>query len=265
MAANINGSSLQNATPAIITYPFTVGVWVYPISNANATHFALASSANTTNFFIGGQSAGGAFLISAGDGSSTSATAGSITLNTWNFCLYRFISTTNRRMSVIQATGAPVHVQSTTSRNPTVDRAALGITPSSTSQFQYTGRLAEFWWAYGDIQIDNAQTQEPLLWKLAYAGPFSVPSIANNIIEYRSLRAGRVNNSPADSYYGRYGYQLWSVSGTVATAPHCPLPYWYAKPPSARKTFGPAAWESLIGLAAPAATTNRRRRLLVIG
>jgi hypothetical protein len=94
--------------------------------------------------------------------------------------------------------------------------------------------ISEFWYTNTDIQPDGAQLNDDLLRQLAYGGPFSVPHVAANLIEYRSFR--KVIESDQDEavgdgvYWGGAGRQVWTNTNGVTRGPHPPLPGWYAKP-----------------------------------
>lgn len=268
MAGAFNGASshISNSSPPITTYPFTVGIWVYQSdTNSGRTYFGLANNGALNNYFYLGSASGPSFQLWAqSGGTSQGANVTTLTSSTWNFVLGRFISATNRRISVVNANGAAGHAQGTTNITPSgVNSLSIGRTPNSTPQFFHNGRLAEFWWADADIQGDNAQTQDSLLRQLAFGGPFSVPDVVNSIIEYHSLRSslGSESDLGGESYYGKYGKQNWTRANTPLAA-HCPLPYWYAKPPSIKRSIRPALSEALIGIAS--APAIRRRRLIVV-
>lgn len=106
----------------------------------------------------------------------------------------------------------------------------LGTDGGGTQPF--TGRLAEFWCTNTDIQADNAQLQDWMARQLAYGGPFSVPHIVKDIVEYRSLRVFPESRGDrgTEVYHGKFGRQTWANTNGVTTGPHPPLPYWYVKP-----------------------------------
>jgi len=49
--------------------------------------------------------------------------------------------------------------------------------PSGGSNATRSMHVAEFWYTDADIQFNNAQISDTLLWQLAFYGPFSVPHI----------------------------------------------------------------------------------------
>ena len=268
MAARFIGSgpALINTAPPVTTYPFTVGIWAYTTDiSTPRTFFALANNAVTNQYFYLGSASGAAIQLFVQSGATSQGNnVTTLVVNGWYFILGRFISATNRRLSVLLADGSVGHAQGTTNITPTgINSVGIGATPTSTIQFFHAGQLAEFWWTNTDIQADGTQTQEWLVRQLAWGGPFSSPHIAKDIIEHHSFRLslGSQPDRGEDSYYGKYGKQKWNNSTTAVTfGRHPPLPYWYAKPPTTRRSVRPAA---LIGIAT--ATSGRRRSLLLVG
>jgi hypothetical protein len=109
---------------------------------------------------------------------------------------------------------------------------------SAGASVPFDGNVAEFWYTNTDIQPDGAQLDGNLLRQLAYGGPFSVPHIAGDILEYRSFR--KVIESDQDEavgdevYWGGAGRQVWTNTNGVTRGPHPPLPGWYRKPADSR-------------------------------
>src|SRR4051812_29986594 len=109
-AFSSSAQSIDNSAPPIATYPFTVGLWAFTTGSGLGTYFALANNSNTTDYFFAGQNAGNNFsLITSTAAGNVSANVTTLVASTWNFCLYRFISATNRRISVLDATGRVSH------------------------------------------------------------------------------------------------------------------------------------------------------------
>ncbi len=48
--------------------------------------------------------------------------------------------------------------------------------------------MAEFWYTDADVQVASGQVGDSLFWQLANYGPFSVPYLFPNIVEYRQLK-----------------------------------------------------------------------------
>jgi hypothetical protein len=227
---------LINQTARITTEPFTVGIWVYPTSTAtNQRYWSLADTgAANIGWCMDIQTdATWRFWANAVGAISSIAVAGAVTVNKWHFLLARAISSTNRRLAVLQPDGATAHGQNTATESPaSADTIGLGAFVDSAAGQYLDGSLAEFWYTDTDIQPDGEQLQDALLRQLAYGGPFSVPHIVKNIVEYRSLRltpSSRGDNG-GDVYYGKFGVQTWGNVNAANMGPHPPLPYWYVKP-----------------------------------
>lgn len=231
-----NSQRLLNTAAPVTGPPFTVGMWVYPESVAAVQTFWALTDTNasghefelrmaTTPVFQ--------FYCWAG-GSEAGAQTGTFTLNAWHYVVARAISTTNRRLSTLLSDGTMGHAQSTTSVSPSsIDCVSLGIRHNTAPVLPFTGRIAEYWMADFDIQEDGAQLQNSTLRQLAYGGPFSLPHIANRLVDYRSFEKATTAPGYAESFIGSKGVQKWtdnSTSGTVGIAPHPPLPYWYNRP-----------------------------------
>jgi hypothetical protein len=216
---------LNLANPPLPTtgYPFNAGMWVNLSSNdqdyilyfgefALQGHYLYLHNDDTLNYY-------------AYDGADfLAATIAGFPQNTWCYILMRGISATNRRLSLLRHGGAISHAQQTTDITFTnsLDRLSIGA-ENDGSPNGMTGLLGEFFYTATDIQPDGAQTSDALLQKIAYNGPFSVPRIQKDIIEYRSFR-GHIERNPPDRVYfkPRFGPQAWTNNNGVTNAPHVP-------------------------------------------
>ena len=236
MAANFVTSSSQrlvNTAPGVLDYPITVGCWVWPINTNTECVWSLCDTANDNHFFKLRKSTVFSASASAGGTELQASTAASFTINTWNYVVARFVSSTNRHVAAILSTGEASHGTNTTARAPTgLDTMSVGSRESATPVQFLNGLVAEFWVANIDIQADGAQLQDALLRQLAYGGPFSVPHIVKNIIEYRSFLKRPTSDADdgGEIYHGSAGRQTWTNTNGVTTGPHPPLPYWCVKP-----------------------------------
>lgn len=232
---------IENTTTPIAAYPFTVGFWTKPTTLQFSYPFSNVDMGvdNTSFYMLLTQSPNFAWQAGAQNGGSVeSATtgAGQAVVNQWSYVVGRWISATNRRTATINSNGSAAHVQFTTNLTPTsIDRMILGTRNRlSGSTSPYDGLIAEFWCTNTDIQPDGAQLDDDMLRQLAYGGPFSVPHIVKDIVEYRSLRV--VGESRGDQlgevYFGAKGRQTWSNVNGPTTGEHPPLPYWYQRPRS---------------------------------
>ena len=235
------GSSTGMSYPAAWTLalPFTVGMWVYPTTTGTQRYiYNQADNVSITDGRLGLlQDTADVWGIEAFDGTTEDiATAGTVVANQWTFLIGRFISSSNRRLSVQPFSGTPVHAQGTTAITPGgslvtyLANTQIDGTPSSF----FSGYIAEVWFVRADIQADGAQLQNTTLWQLAFGGPLSMPHIAKDLFSYQSFSLGpSVTNTKGYTNSENYipkGDFVWNISTAVTTAPHPPLPYWYVKP-----------------------------------
>jgi hypothetical protein len=226
----LNGQYLLNTAPAFTTYPFTIGLWAtYLTVSGTRSVWALSKSGNNTLYFVIGANSSGQWMLTTG---GTTITLGAAAADRWTFLIGRFISTTNRRFSVLDFDGTITHGQNTSSASPSPDRMVIGGFYGTAAANLWNGSVAEFWCANADIQPDGAQLQDSLFRQLAFGGPFSLPGIAKDIVEYRSFRRGIASDQDAigEVCFGRLGRQTWSNVGGATLGPHPPLPYWYRNP-----------------------------------
>lgn len=231
----VGGSSkrLVNTTSPIIAPPFTIGMWVRSdTDNGIQSYWFLGDSTSTNNYWRFGLFVGLWTIVSAAGGAENNDTSGVATLGQWAFTVSRIISATSRRASILDFGGNITNLSATTSRSPVANTMALGATESSTPTDFASAAIGEFWITRTDVQPGGAAMQAPLLRQLAYGGPFSVPHVAKDIIEYRSLRVrpDSRGDSIGEVYHGAAGRQTWGNTNSVTTAAHPPLPYWYERP-----------------------------------
>lgn len=219
-------------------YPISFGAWVntpaasgtakfiWSISRTSVADEYLFMRVGTTNLAsIGARQTGG------GDTVANAATA--LAAGTWNYVVGRFTSATNRRIAVLQSTGVVEHNQSTTNIAPaSMNAYAYGVSLSSSNDAFFGGLIAETWLTNTDIQADGAQLQDATIRQLAYGGPFSIPHIMKDIVEYHSFRdhlSSDTFSNEADDVLPLLGEALVNTAGVTVGA-HPPLPYWYAHP-----------------------------------
>jgi hypothetical protein len=231
---SVSSQYIKNAAPSLVStgYPLTMAAWINPADFSNSTLFGFFSSGGTTNYVMLFKGSSG-WSIAANDGSSSNnAATGAATTNVWYFIVTRWVSSTNRWLDILNSDGSTAHSQGTTSKAPTgMNQLGVGARVYSTPDSFSNALIAEFWYADADIQADGGQLDDNLLRRLAYGGPFSVPHIAKDIVEYRSLRKALTSDSDdGNEVYARNGVQTWTQSGSPTVGPHCPVPYWYVKP-----------------------------------
>jgi hypothetical protein len=101
----------------------------------------------------------------------------------------------------------------------------------------WSGGIAEFWYTNNDVVGANLATNNDFLRQLAFCGPFSIRSVAANIVEYRSLRShlGSESDVFGDLWWGRSGRQTWTLNGTVTQGQHPPAANNYVTPSDFRQ------------------------------
>ncbi len=233
MSANFASASSQkllNSAPRVTTLPFSVGMWVSPGQVAAAqTFWSLCDTAGTINFYDLRQNAGTSWILRTTDDVSPLTLTATVApvVGTFVYMVGRFISSASRRFAFLNYTGAPTHLSNTVTDAPAgIDAMALGCLNHSTPGSFFDGQIAEFWITNSDIQPDGAQLDNALLWQLAYNGPFSVPHIAKDIVEYHSFRRDLSSNSfdNEEDQIPVLGEILTNTNG-VTLGPHPPLLY----------------------------------------
>lgn len=241
MAAIFTAASTQyltNSAPPITGYPATVGCWVYlaALGVVNRTIWSVSDTATTNNFYRLVMSSGEVLRAGAAAGGTevNAALTTALVVDSWHFVVARFISSTNRKIAGLFPTGAIEHGTIATARAPTgLDTMGIGILSTSAGATEpWSGGIGELWYTNTDIQSDGAQLLDSTLRQLAYGGPFSVPHIAKDIIEYRSFLKypSSEGDDPSEVFHGALGRQTWTNTNGVTTGRHPPLPYWYVKP-----------------------------------
>lgn len=223
--------SLRNAAPIVTAFPFSVGFWALAASlgvgkdmvtwGTGATVIARCQM-NSGNVFV---------LATTGDAQVT----GTVVANKWFYVVARFINATNARMSVLSLDGISGNCQcvisSTTSGMTT---GSIGASCLTTATVFMDGLIAEFWQANNDIQPDGLALSESTLKRLAFMGPFSIPRVADSLVDYRSLR--RAIGSEQDQFPDFFGNirqkQVWVNNNGVIRGAHPPLAPGYPGPSS---------------------------------
>lgn len=234
--ASASSQRLSNAGVTVIAAPFSVGMWVYPTTTGTLrTMWSLTDTATTTGRWSFDQSATNLWQLTIQTSATpTTVTAGTVTASAWAFAVIRIISSTNRRIDVLQFNGTIASTQDTTNKTPTsIDRFSLGCYDGSTISQFFDGNIGEVWYTNTDIQADGLALQSDTLRQLAYGGPFSIPHVAAALVEYRSLRKflSSDGDSAEEIYTSNPGaIQTWTNAGAVTVGQHPPLPYWFARP-----------------------------------
>ncbi len=248
MAAQFAAASTQylvNATPGIITAPFTVGMWVQlaAVGAVNRTLFALSDTAVADHYFLIRMRDDELVSIvgcAGATGENVANTSVALIPLAWTFIVGRFIASNNRRVGVLQPSGIAQFTQSTTDRAAaSLDTMTIGALSTSGGITEpWDGAIGEFWITNADVgQATGVNLTSDQLRQLAYGGPFSLPRIAKDIIEYRSFRKAPASDADeiGEVFHGALGRQVWTNTNGVTIGPHPPLPYWYVRPAEPRR------------------------------
>lgn len=217
-------------------FPWTLAAWVMPISSTiSDSRLAVTFggvSGGVANVHFGVNSASQWTMVANDGATFDRAVGGTVTNGQWAFCIMRGRSASSRDLTVVQSDGAITTITSAVSKTMS-STATIELGPAfNTVTYAWVGNIAEFWYTNTDIQADGGTLSPALARQLAFGGPFSVPHVAANLIEYRALREAGVNdNINVEAYWGRSAEPSnWTVTGTAGPAPHPPLPYWYVNP-----------------------------------
>lgn len=237
MAASFDGTAsyLSSTTAPIINAPLSVGAWVlFTSTGASSCFFALTLAASAESFSFRKDATNHMVIRSNSAGAATDTTAVTAdAVNTWVYVVGRCITSTNRRLSVLHPDGAIEHVQGTASKTPTgMDAVNIGgIVANGSAQLFWPGLVAELWYTNTDIQPDAGQLDDNMVRQLAYHGPYSVPNIPSDLIEYHGMRSSLPTyRRPEESGLGKFGHKIWTNNSGVGLGHHPPLPYEYDRP-----------------------------------
>lgn len=244
MALLFDAASTQylqsTSTPAITGYPFSVGLWAYPFTTGAAQVLWCLTDTSVSNhrFSLTKGSTSWGFFAIAGGSTDASCNAGTPVANVWQYIVCRAISATNRRISIIDGDTGIKHGSSVQSRVVNAcDTIGIGAALSSGAPGSiYDGILGEVWYTNTDIGSDGASNlTNDFVSKLAYEGPFSIPSVAAHVKEYRSFRSDIEMAKINETKFGYEGQGYTNNNGTIL-GPHVPVSYRFEKP-AERKRF----------------------------
>lgn len=235
MSIRLTGSTfdtLVQASPLVLTLPFTLGFWVYPMGTgipwsmggaASDIGYRIENSVSSTywsmKYYNGTGNVGQAEIVASG------------IANAWQHLIVRYISNTNRRMSLVtRATVA--HANNTDSITPAaLAMMTLGAAKSSAEYAYYTGAVGEFFFADADIMPGGGVMSDSLHRQIAYCGPFSVDHVASKIVEYRSGRTGLGSRDDSiGEIYQRSPSRPWVPANAPKLWEHPPLDPGYVRP-----------------------------------
>lgn len=225
---------LENASPPVVTIPLTVGGWLRQNNTTSGKSiWSLMDGTSATSNGYGVVIGLSCAMVLYNAGTSNNLSISGNTANAWHFFVARWVTTTNRQMAVLQPDGSFNTQSSVTSLTPgvTPNKMRIGARALLTPDNFFEGAIGELWWTNTDIQPDGGVINEALFRQLAYCGPFSVPHIAKDIVDYRSLRSlGSDQDDIFDYYMGNKGRQVWTNVNGTTLGPDVPVSSLYVRP-----------------------------------
>lgn len=226
---------LLNSITPITAAPFTASFWFkMPTSGSYTIPWGITDTGASGNDWYVAKETGNTISFNGDQGASffTATCATAIITNAWTFCAVREITSSNHRISILHATGLIEHAADTTAITPaSIDSESIGALVGAAGTY-IDGSVAERSLWNADVQGDGAQLQNSTLRRMAYGGPFALPHMIKNLVEYRSLRSSLVSASdrPNEIYVGAgKPPQVWTNVNAAKLGPHVPLPLGYVK------------------------------------
>ena len=233
---SFQGSSgaYSTASSAVVTvYPFTVGIW-YRDTAASSGIWRIYNSGNSNEFFRIETGNGTPSVAQGSGGLSNTAFVSSVgAASQWQFVIARFIAANNVKGAQWNAeTGTIGHGSATTF---SVTPSGVNTTELGRASSVLNGQMQDYWLAPLDIQAGGAQLNNDLLLQLGRFGPFSVPYIAENIVDYRSLRQDQNSDfgeegSNATKGRSRQSHAPTGAAWTVDVGQECPYARNWVRP-----------------------------------
>lgn len=192
-AASIRG----NPTPAnlIVSYPFAMSCWCYPTNNSALQDLVTLANAGANQIYwsnLDGTQANDPFRATTWNGASaTNAVSTATTIfNGWNYVVVRFISNTERGVSV-NGSGFPSNLTNSAQTSQLINRIGIGIAPDGNGRgfFGYIAHVAVW---NGEVSTTNMTPADVA--KLARgASPLAVRR--QNLVAYWPMdREGAIEN-----------------------------------------------------------------------
>lgn len=233
--ASASSQYLANSAAPVTAVPFTVGMWIRDTTSASDEVFwSLTDTAAADDGWSLFKGTDNGIRLGCYRGATYAEAVGpTLVSGQWTFVLGRMISATNRRLAVLQPTGV-TSAQSTTSCTPTgIDSIGIGCELQSSAINFFNGSVAEYWMANIDVHRGGGAIPNTYMYQLAYGGPFSVPFIERNLVDYRSFRQSITSDQDhgQDYYLGgqRPVRQVWTNVNGATLGPHPPLPGYYER------------------------------------
>jgi hypothetical protein len=230
-----SSTSLVSSSVTTNAMPWSVGLWVKPVSLGTFNCFYTMTSSTADRGFelgiAGVNTTLGFWCWTAPTTTGEVDITTAMTAGEWHYILARNISATNRRLSIIKPGGQIVHAQNTTSATVAtpLDRHGLGAYASSAPADFSNSIIAEWFFAAADAWPGGGQIPDEMLRVLARNGPWWFPPLLGSVHEYKSLRFGGASRDlTQDDDYALRG-NTWTNSATPPVmADHPPgllMPY----------------------------------------
>lgn len=210
--------SLQTTAPLIppTAQPMTMACWARA-TNTAVTQTIMCFASNSTDYIEVQQATNWAI----GDGTGVNF-AGAATAGMWTFLLARWITTTSMRLTTLTADGTLNSGQRTNSSvHSALITIGLGERVVLSPVQAFTGAIAEFWYTATDIVGSDVAPGISYIHQLAFFGPFSIPSVGQQVEEYRSLRLGGTARY-GDSHSNTAG-SSWVADVALPPTQHPPI------------------------------------------
>jgi len=225
--------------PLATGFPATVGIWVKTTA-ATFWPVVFISNAAGDNFYLAsGNTAAQQWGIQAASNSGANASnvfIGTVVPNAWTFLLGRWISITNRRIAVLNPGGTISAAQDT--NTITVPPAALTNNQlgGNFGAGDFSGTIGEVWSTNTDVWPGGGAIDASFLIQLARMGPFSIPSVAENVQYYQPFRRYDASLSDQTENYNQNGARLqWINTGVFIGGDDPPLAPGYPRPSDTRR------------------------------
>lgn len=126
-------SQFASNSSLVLSYPFSVAIWIYSTDLTNAgSYWAASNSGGTTNYWIGsGDGSGHAALATRNPNQTTATTSNVYTANTWNLVVTRCRNATDR--DIVLNNNFSAKGTDSSSATPTPNRFDVGALVRSSS------------------------------------------------------------------------------------------------------------------------------------
>jgi hypothetical protein len=211
---------MVNSAPPITTLPVRFWGWAYTttVGAGNASIFTFNSA--TANFSLYRK------VTQYGTFGGAEAVGGTVVVGQWFFWVFRLISATSRRVTILSTAGDITEITTTTNTSITAANWTLGVTNiGSVGTDFWDGGMAEFGAANIDIVPGGGVMDNTLLTQLAFQGPLTIPHIAAALDLYVPfISQTRIGiETPSEGYWGDRGRSTWTAPNGLQLGPHPPI------------------------------------------